>query len=331
MSEKNKEPNESLAVSERFTSLVLKEFGGNIAGDLMVTDHHKALIQGYFIAIDRALAAAEENRKRKNEKNADHKFDNDLPVVWTNVNLTDLAIDLMHYAKLGLDMQEPNMLFAIPYKNNKRNIYDVVLMEGYNGIRLIAERYAIDPPKNVVVEVVYSTDKFRVVKKDISHRVEGYEFEITNPFSRGELVGGFAFLEFDDPTKNKLITMSKNDILKRKPASASPEFWGGKKTVWENGKKSEVELDGWFDEMVRKTLIREAYGKKHLPRDPRKVDDAYRHLELKELEYAKLAAAEEIKQLANTVDVDPDTGEISEPIVVDLGKAAKAAAESPDF
>lgn len=46
---------------------------------------------------------------------------------------------------------------------------------------------------------------------------------------------------------------------------------------------------------------------------------------------AREAAAEEIEEFANTVDVDPDTGEISEPIVVDLGKAAKAAAESPDF
>jgi recombination protein RecT len=114
-----KEATEQLAMSERFTAKVLKEFGENVAGPSVVTDLHRSLIQGYFIAIDRALAVAEENRVRKNEKNTDPKFNNDLPVVWANVNLTDLAIDLMHYAKLGLDMQGDNILFAIPYKNNK--------------------------------------------------------------------------------------------------------------------------------------------------------------------------------------------------------------------
>ena len=330
MSENN-QSTEMLAVSERFTSQILKEFGGNVAGACPVTEHQRALIQGYFIAIDRALAVAEQNRINKNKNNTNHDYDNTLPVVWNNVNLTDLAIDLMHYAKLGLDMQEENMLFAVPYKNNKRGLYDVVLMEGYNGIRLIAERYAIEKPKNMAVEVVYSTDKFRVFKKDASHRTEGYEFEITDPFARGNIVGGFAFMEFDDPAKNRVIVMSMNDIKKRKPTNASPEFWGGKKSVWENGKKTEVELEGWLDEMVRKTIIREAYSAKHLPRDPQKVDDAYRRMQARELEYARIAAADEIKQMANTIDVNPDTGEVEAPIVLNLGEAAKAAAENPDF
>lgn len=53
-------------------------------------------IQGYFISIDRALKAAEEERLRKNANNKDHKYDNDLPVTWENVNLTDLALDVVH-------------------------------------------------------------------------------------------------------------------------------------------------------------------------------------------------------------------------------------------
>lgn len=324
-----KEATEQLAMSERFTAKVLKEFGENVAGPAVVTDLHRSLIQGYFIAIDRALAVAEENRVRKNAKNTDPKFNNDLPVVWANVNLTDLAIDLMHYAKLGLDMQGDNMLFAIPYKNNKRNLYDVVLMEGYNGIRLIAEKYAVETPKNVVVEVVYSTDVFKPCKKDRTHPVESYEFEIANPFDRGEIVGGFAYLEFDDPAKNRLIMMSMHDINKRKPASASPEFWGGTKTVWENGKKTEVQMEGWLDEMVRKTLIREAYSSKYLPRDPYKVDEVYRTIQAREYEYAKIAADAEIKELANTVDINPDTGEVDAPIVIDVASAA--AKSTPDF
>lgn len=323
--------NEMLAASERFTGEVMRQFGSNVSGPLAVTEFQKSLIQGYFVAIDRALAVAEENRVRKNKNNTNHDYDNALPVTWNNVNLTDLAIDLMHYARLGLDMQGDNVLFAIPYKNNKRNLYDVVLMEGYNGVRLIAEKYAVEVPCNVVVEVVYSSDRFQPFKKDRTHQIESYEFEITSPFDRGKIVGGFAYLEFTDPVKNKLIVMSMHDINKRKPSAASPEFWGGKKTVWENGKRQEVEVDGWLDEMVRKTIIREAFSAKHLPRDPFKVDEVYRSIQSREYEYAKIAAEAEIKELANTIEIDPDTGAVGDTITVDLGKAAQAADENPDF
>lgn len=131
--------------SERFTAKVMKEFGSS-AGVPQVTDFQRQLIQGYFISIDRALKAAEEERLRKNANNKDHKYDNDLPVTWENVNLTDLALDVVHYARMGLDMMQDNHLFPIPYKNNKAQRYDVTLMPGYNGIRYIAEKYALDPP-----------------------------------------------------------------------------------------------------------------------------------------------------------------------------------------
>lgn len=51
----------NLSNSEAFTNKVLKEFGNNVAGNLQVTDYQRQLIQGYFIAIDRALKMAEEN------------------------------------------------------------------------------------------------------------------------------------------------------------------------------------------------------------------------------------------------------------------------------
>ena len=44
----------------------------------------------------------------------------------------------------------------------------------------------------------------------------------------GEIVGGFGYIEYTEPTKNKLIIMTIKDILKRKPDKASGEFWGGK-------------------------------------------------------------------------------------------------------
>ena len=96
----------ALEASERFALMVQKEFSGNVSGALEINDAQKKLIQGYFIIIDKALKTAEENRKLKNEKNKDHeKYDNTLPVTWSNVDMVQLAIDLVYFARLGLDMQ----------------------------------------------------------------------------------------------------------------------------------------------------------------------------------------------------------------------------------
>lgn len=336
---------EQLATSEKFTNKVLKEFGGNVAGALQVTDYQRTLIQGYFIVIDRALKAAEEERLRKNANNKDHKYDNELPINWNTVNLNDLALDLVHYARMGLDMTQDNMLFPIPYRNNKRGWYDVNLMEGYNGIRYIAEKYAVEVPTATTIEVVYSTDTFRPIKKGKDNRVESYEFTINNAFDRGEIVGGFAYLEFTDPTRNELIIMPMKDILKRKPQYASANFWGGKTKTWENGKQVETECEGWLDEMVRKTIIREAFSAKHLPRDPKKVDDNYQYMKMREAHYAEIEAQAEIAANANATmidttpapaalpeatapaqTVDTNTGE-----VINAGLAAPAPADGPEF
>lgn len=295
-------------MSERFTEKVLAEFGTSVAGAMEVTDFQRRLIQGYFIMIDRALKAAEEERLRKNEANRDHKFDNALPVTWNNVNLNDLALDLVHYARMGLDMQQDAMLYPIPYKNNKRNCYDITLMEGYNGIKYIATRYAMEAPVGETVELVYSTDTFVPHMRDSAHPCATYEFQINNAFERGEIVGGFGYLEFADPAKNELIIMPLKAILKRKPEYASANFWGGKSTEWQSvdGKrqKVEVEKEGWFEEMCRKTLIREVYSAKHLPRDPQKIDDAYQYMKVREARYAEIQAQAEIDAQANAIPID---------------------------
>ncbi|NLE27078.1 MAG: recombinational DNA repair protein (RecE pathway), partial [Clostridiaceae bacterium] len=212
---------QQLAMSERFTNQVLREFGSNVAGAIQVTDYQRQLIQGYFIGIDRALKMAEEARIRKNENNRDHKYDNNLPVTWANTNLNDLALDVVHYARMGLDMMQDNHLSPIPYKNNKANKYDITLMPGYNGIQYIAEKYAVEKPLAVTIELVYSTDTFKPIKKSRDNKVESYEFEINNAFDRGTVVGGFGYIEYTDPLRNKLIIMTLKDIEKRKPAYAA--------------------------------------------------------------------------------------------------------------
>jgi len=345
-----------LNMSERFTVKVMKEFGSSV-GAPQVTEFQKRLIQGYFISIDRALKVAEEERERKNKANSNHEYDNNLPVVWANVNLNDLALDLVHYARLGLDMMQDNHLFPIPYKNNKRNCYDITLMEGYNGIRYIAERYAVEFPRAITVELVYSTDTFVPIKKDSRHNVETYEFTINDAFDRGEIKGGFGYIEYDDPAKNELVIMTMKNIMKRKPAYASANFWGGKATEWQtvNGKrqKVEVEKDGWFEEMCKKTIMREVYSAKHIPRDPQKVDETYQYLKMREAKRAEMEAQDIIDIHANgeVIDttpelpganpsalpepksgftVDTSTGEVKEPAPASSQAAPTAGATKPD-
>lgn len=303
-----KEPEKSvkLAASKRFTDKVLKEFESNVAGKLQVTDYQRALIQGYFVCIDRALDVAEENRLYKNGWSSEK---NDLPTTWENINMADLAIDIAHYSKMGLDMMQANHLFPIPYKNKKINKYDVTLIPGYNGIKYIAEKYAVEKPVAVTVELVYSTDKFRPIKKSAGSRVETYEFEITNAFDRGTVIGGFGYIEYADSAKNELVIMTKADIEKRKPSKAAAEFWGGKKKEKVDGKWTEVDTPGWYEEMCRKTIIREVYGAKHMPCDPKKIDDAYQYIKMRETHYAELEAEAEIEENANGQIIDTEIAE----------------------
>ena len=292
-------------MSERFMQKVVCEFSGSV-GEFQITEYQRQLIQGYFIGVDRALKTAEAERVRKNENNRDHKYDNNIPVTWANVNMTDLALDVVHYARLGLDTMQANFITPIPYLNKKAGRYDVNLMLGYNGIKYIAEKFALCSPKSVTIELVYSTDNFKPHKKGRGNDIESYDFEIMNPFDRGHIVGGFGYIEYDDPKKNELVLMSMKDIEKRKPEYASANFWGGKANEWKNGKKVEVDKDGWLDEMCRKTLIREVYSPKHILLDPRKVDDSYQYMKQRE---ARLAEAQDdmrriIDVTANTVPVE---------------------------
>lgn len=285
------------SMAERFTGMVMKQYAAT--GKYQPTEREKQLIRNYFICIDQTLQKAEAERSRKNANNRDSKYNNELAYTWNNVDLQALALDLAHYARVGLDMMEDNTLFPIPYKNSKGNKYSMTLMEGYNGIRFQAEKYALDPFKAVTVEVIYANDKFRPIKKDSRNPVEGYEFDIPQPFDRGEPVGVFGYIEFEDPSKNKLVVFSKADVMKRKPKYASPEFWGGKKKVWENGRQVEVELEGWVSEMYEKTMKREIYGSKRIPRDPDKVDESYNYIRQREQQYEDMVIEAEIVQNAN--------------------------------
>lgn len=289
-----------LTPGAQFSTYAIKEFASQVGGESHLSTYQTQLMQGYFIGIDRALKIAEENRLRKNEANTNKQYNNDLPINWNTVNLKECILDAVHYAKMGLDMMQPNHLTAMPFKNKKTNQYDVTFIKGYSGIQYIAEKYALNKPKNVITELVYSTDVFKPVKKSAVNEIESYEFEITNPFNRGTVIGGFGYLQYDDPKRNRLIIMTMRDIEKRKPKYAAADFWGGTKSEYVNGKKQDVETEGWFEEMCMKTLIRYVYSPKHIEIDPMKIDESYQYMKEAETRYVQMETQAMIEEQANT-------------------------------
>lgn len=276
--------------SERFTNMVMAKFSGVAGSAIEISGYQKRLIQNYFISTDMTLKAAEEKRLKKSDNYRDP-----IPVTWENVNLEQLAMDVIACSKIGYDPALPNHISMIPYKNNTTKKYDIGFVEGYRGKELKARKYGFEVPDNVIVELVYSKDKFRPLKKDAAHDKESFEFTVSeDPFDRGAIVGGFYYHEYyDEPRKNKLMFYSKADIEKRKPDYASAEFWGGEKAKYKNGEKVGTEhTDGWYVEMMWKTLFRMAYG--IIPIDSEKIDDNLMRM------------LESEKQLESLREQDPD-------------------------
>ncbi|WP_312190253.1 recombinase RecT, partial [Sphingobacterium sp.] len=235
--------------SERFTQAVMKEFTAN-AGDVQLTNFQRKLIQNYFIKLDMTLKENEVKRISKSDQYRDP-----LEFIWRNVNMSQLALDVVAYSSIGLDPLQDNHINLIPYKNKKTNQFDIGFIIGYEGMKIKAVKYGFEVPDDVIVELVYSNDVFKSHKKNKDNQVESYTFDIVNDFDRGEVIGGFYYHVFrSNPEKNRLKVMTMKDINKRIPKNASPEFWGGEKKKWNS---DEVEqIDGWYEEMVEKMLKR---------------------------------------------------------------------------
>lgn len=289
-----------LSMSQRFTNTIVKEFVGG-SGKVNVTDYQRQLVQGYFVTIDRLLT--------------DQRKD------WKDINMPKLAQDLVHYARMGLDMQQDNHVFPILFNNGKTGKIDIKFMLGYNGVAYIAEKYASIKPIAVTTELVYKNDFFLPIKKDNTNSVESYTFKIENPFDRGAVIGGFGYIEYEDTTKNKLIIMTINDFEKRKAKAQTKNIW-----------------NDWADEMLLKTLKREVYSAKHMPIDPQKIDDNYRYMQQLEVTEAMQETQAVITNNANqkVIDttyedeetvVDEETGEIVEVEILN----AEPNIDGPEF
>lgn len=255
--------------SEKFCKLVIKKYS-DVAHGITVTEKEKAIIAGYFICIDNAIKK--------------------MGIAWNEIDTNSLALDLAHKARLGLDMQMSNYLFPVPYRN-KNGVVTLTLINGYKGEIHLAMKFAEEIPLNIRAELVYDTDEFIPLKRSAENPCDRYEFRIKNPFARGNIVGAFGYVEYENPAKNVLVMMSRADILKRKPSYASKEFWGN-----------------WEEKMFLKTVIKETC--RHIPLDVDKVREYSNTLDYekaRELDYAKAEARAEISANANTGDfIDAD-------------------------
>jgi len=214
-------------------------------------------------------------------------------------------------ARVGLDPAQPNHISMVPYRNNRTKKYNIGFIDGYRGIEMKAVKYGLDIPDDVTIELVYANDTFKPIKKDHRNKVESYEFEVSNPFDRGEIVGGFYYHAYkNNPEKNKLVVMSLKDILKRKPEYASKEFWG---------------KDGWYEKMCHKTIHRAAY--RDITIDSQKIDDDYLRLKKQEELFSDREIEAEIEAEANGPVIDIEYTETEE--VVTDGEPEPEKSDKP--
>jgi recombination protein RecT len=292
--------------SERFTAMVVKEFGANMGGQLELSKHQKRLSQHLFIAIDVALRNLEVKRAEKNPNAA--------TITWANTNMTKVAVDSVHRIELGLDALIPNHLHIIPYWNKRLEKYDLDLQVGYTGKDYYRRSVAVDKPVDIIYELVYSNDKFVPIKKSAKNPVESYEFEIVNPFDRGEVVGGFGYVMYEKPEMNKLIIVTKRDFDKSKNKARGGTFW-----------------NDHAEAMQYKTIVNRVTSKLNI--DPEKIGLAYAEVEASEYE---AQVEREVERNANqeVIDIEPQAQEEAPPVNgagQTITESAQEAAAGPGF
>lgn len=219
VTKKNKEQ----AMSERFINKVTQEMSAAIGQGVKFSESQKRLATNLFVKVDNDLQNAEADRLKKNKGG--------VPITWSNVNMQKLALDAAHRIQLGLDALVPNHLHTIPYHNGKTNKYDLDLRIGYKGKHLYRVKFCSDDVVDLRYELVHETDHFKVLKKNNERDVETYEHEVTEPFDQGEVVGGFGYIVYKDPTKNKVVLVTRKDMDKIKKSWNSGPVW---KSEWEH-------------------------------------------------------------------------------------------------
>lgn len=285
--------------SERFLKNVETQFAAEAGAPMAFSDYEKTLAQHLFLKVDNVLKDLETKRLAAPKPYGS-------PYTWQNVNMRKLALDAVHRVQLGLDALVPNHIHPVPYFNKREGKYDLDLRVGYAGKAYYRQQVAVDVPVEIVYELVYSTDEFIPIKKSFSNEIESYEFNIKNPFDRGEIIGGFGYVIYEDSKKNTLIMVGEKDFEKSRKAAQSDTFWS----------KHPVE-------MRYKTLVHRVTDK--LTVDPKKVNaTAYAYVENQEEEKA---VRQEINENANqeVLDIEP-----TRPVKQEANAVVDVDFEEPD-
>jgi recombination protein RecT len=301
-----KKPEETTAIqtgtfSQRFTRMVMKEFGDAQGGGLALTPYQQKLAQHMFIGIDKALTTLEANRIAKNMTKKQ-------PITWANVNMNKLAIDSVNRIELGLDALIPNHIHPTPYWNSKLKKYDLDLAIGYAGKDYYKREMSINKPIDIIYELVYDTDEFEPLFKDANRKIESYNFKIKNAFKRGKVIGGFGYIIYDNPEKNKLVLVSLDQMNKAKDLAKTDTFW---KAHPENMQLVVV---------VRRTTDA-------LKVDPKKVNQAYAAVELDD---NSREIAENANQIPLDIDDDVPEGRVFDAEYTETEKEQPKQEEAPE-
>lgn len=304
---------ESYAV--RFVAMVEREWQMQMADDsgLDWTTYEKTLAQHAFLKVDEALREAEQ--KRLERRDADQRT----PFTWKNVNLEKLALNTVHCVGLGLDPILPNHVHPVFYWNRREGKYDCNLQRGYAGKDLCARTMTLDPPLDIVYQLVHANDKFKPLWRSPDRPGDAYDFETPHPFDRGEVIGGFGYIIYDDPRKNRLHLVPKKEFELAEKNAGTDKFWKGDNR----------------ERMLFKTVVNRVADKLQI--DPRKVNSrSYAYVTDVELQTVDDEMADEMADEANQGDViditPPAEGEA--PAAPDHAAAAGTGAgkdEGPGF
>jgi len=240
--------------SSRFSAMVLNEYKGAVSDKVKMSPYQKKLAQHLFVKIDMSLKEAE--IRRNNQKNK-------TPIVWASVNMQKLALDAVHRIELGLDGLIPNHIWPIAYKNSRTGKYDLDLRIGYAGKDLYYRKLSLYPIVDITYRLVHASDHFKVVEKSLNDGVEIYKMKINEPFNRGEVVGGFGYIQYDDPRRNQLVLVSNEDFNKSKAAAKSKDFW--------NNHPNEMKLKTVVHRTIKRIVL-----------DPEKINDSFVNVESNE-------------------------------------------------
>lgn len=254
---------EKVSIATRFTDSVIAAYS-DVAKGIAVNERERALIANYYVEIDTALQNGRTN------------------ISWKDIDMKKLSLSIAHTARMNLDMKLSHLSF-IPFRDGKTGKYNMVPVISSRGWEYIVKTFSLEPVKNVIVELVYSTDKFSIVKRDSTHPCDSYSFEVGNPFDRGSIIGGFAYCEFENTELNKLLVMSLQQIMTFKPSRADDSFWGVKSPN--------------YTKMLEKTLAKQLLKK--IPLDPDKINgirESLKFMEAEDLRGASLSAQEEIRE-----------------------------------